>query len=255
MNDGKVPKRLLSLSKTRWLVWVPVSELILNQWHELKGFFALQRGDHMASELVKLMSDKCNQLYLLMLKSVLTRVDKVNLMFEHTDADVTKLYSDLRGLVFSIAGRILKPEALPQTSRPGVLRTDELTVLRSALQNTSNLLPLDRAEFGKSFKDLLSVAGLPERTVTSLRQSCGEFVFSLCNQLLDRLPTNLPSIEKMKFLQPKLVLAKKERPIFEQLPLEFAGMILMISELYFIIFHGMIFNHNYFFLVGGRSIC
>ena len=32
----------MSLSKTRWLVWLPVSEIILDQWYELRGFFRMK---------------------------------------------------------------------------------------------------------------------------------------------------------------------------------------------------------------------
>ena len=170
----------------------------------------------MASELARLMSNKCNQLYLLMMKSVLSRVEKVNFMFQHSEpkVDVTKLYSEFRGLVYSTAGRILRKEALPQTARPGVLRVDEVEQLRLALQNPANLQPLDRAEFGATFKSLIAVSELSDETKNSLRQTCGEFIFSLCLQLLDRLPTNLVSVEKMKFFQPKLALARTARPNF-----------------------------------------
>ncbi|KAJ1526580.1 hypothetical protein ONE63_008166 [Megalurothrips usitatus] len=41
-STGKNPKKLVSRSKTRWLVWVPCSDVIIDQWFELKGYFTLK---------------------------------------------------------------------------------------------------------------------------------------------------------------------------------------------------------------------
>ncbi|KAK3929677.1 Peptidase T [Frankliniella fusca] len=40
-HEGKSPKKLMSLSTTRWLAWLPVADLIIEQWYELRGFFAM----------------------------------------------------------------------------------------------------------------------------------------------------------------------------------------------------------------------
>ena len=42
IQGGKSPHRLISLSKTRWLVWAPSSDILLDQWYELRGFFAMK---------------------------------------------------------------------------------------------------------------------------------------------------------------------------------------------------------------------
>ncbi|XP_051170499.1 uncharacterized protein LOC127287550 [Leptopilina boulardi] len=38
-HDGKSPAKLQSLSKTRWLIWLPVSSVVLDQWDDLRDFF------------------------------------------------------------------------------------------------------------------------------------------------------------------------------------------------------------------------
>ena len=96
-------------------------------------------------------------------------------------------------------------------------------MLKKALGDSANHLPLDRLNFGDSFNRLLSVANLPEEEVKTLRQKCGEYIFCLCNQLIERLPANLDAISKLKFLSPRFVFAKMGRPTFQQLPVEFAG--------------------------------
>lgn len=228
LNDGKEPKKLMSLSQTRWLVWLPVSELVLEQWTELSGFFALQRADFAASELTRLMKDKSNHLYFLMMKSVLGPIQKLSASFEKSDADVTKLYSDLRSKVYSLAGRILNSTAIQETSRASTLRLDEIQMLKRALSTPANFLPADIAlrNYGDSFNQLLSVANLSEDVKRTLQQTCGEYIVSLLYQLIERLPTNLPAVQKLKNLAPHFVLATVNRPAFEQLPLEFKGLCL-----------------------------
>ncbi|XP_043471984.1 uncharacterized protein LOC122504801 [Leptopilina heterotoma] len=45
-TDGKTPGKLVSLSKTRWLVWLSACSQILYQWHELKKFFNMQASNN-----------------------------------------------------------------------------------------------------------------------------------------------------------------------------------------------------------------
>ena len=94
----------------------------------------------------------------------------MNLSFEKTEADVTKLYTDLRTLVFSLAGRIVKPSAISETARPGMLRCDEIEMLKDCHKNPSNLLPLDRANFGDSFSKLLPILNLSEEDLAAVRK-------------------------------------------------------------------------------------
>lgn len=42
MHNGKEPRKLVPLSKTRWLVWLPAADVIFDQWYELQGFFTMK---------------------------------------------------------------------------------------------------------------------------------------------------------------------------------------------------------------------
>ena len=49
-----------------------------------------------------LMKDVSNKLYLTFMNTMLKPIQRMNLAFEHTDADVTKLYTELRSVVFTL---------------------------------------------------------------------------------------------------------------------------------------------------------
>lgn len=96
---------------------------------------ASQPKDFKVITLANFYQDNSNLLYLTFLKTTLKEVNMLNLAFEHTNADITKLYSDLRNLVFNISKRVLKERAITETYRPGVLRVDEIKMLKNAFSN------------------------------------------------------------------------------------------------------------------------
>lgn len=85
--------------------WFPVASEILDQWTELRGFFRMKasENDYKALTLAKILEDPSNLLYVVFMKSILREVHVVNLVFEQTNADITKIYSDLRILFFSLS--------------------------------------------------------------------------------------------------------------------------------------------------------
>jgi len=115
--DNKAPKKISKLCETRWLIFMPVATVILEQWNPLKTYFSTQT-DFTAETVAKLLDDE-NKLYLTFVKSILQEVNTVNLAFEQTKADITLLYSDLRSMVFSLVGRVLKPSVIAEAGRPG----------------------------------------------------------------------------------------------------------------------------------------
>ncbi|KAK3929678.1 Nitrogen permease regulator 3 [Frankliniella fusca] len=163
-----------------------------------------------------------NLLYLTFLSNILRGVQKVNKAFDATEADVTKVYSDLRSQILSLAGRILKPHCMVETARPGMLRSEEARIIKAALLNPDNLLSTDRVSLGKRFARVAVSEKVPEQELNVVRHKCGAHIFTLVQLLLDKLPSNLDSVSKVRFLVPRLVLVKTERPTFSQLPTEFA---------------------------------
>ena len=188
-----------------------------------RSFFKKQAetGDLRAKHLSDLLEDDSNLLLMIFVRNVLHSVAPVNLAFESTEADVTKLFIDLRNLTFTLAGRILYTTALPQTERPGALRVDEVSALRDALLRPDNLLPVDRINLGDAFRTALQCMKIEQGKLLKVHKFCGSYLFRLCLQLVERLPPNLHVVSKIRYLAPPLVLARVGRPTFQQLPLEF----------------------------------
>jgi len=205
--------------------WLPVASGILEQWTELQGFFRMKasQNDYKASTLADILEDPSNLLYVIFLTSVLREVHLVNLGFEQTNADITKMYSDLRVLFVSLCARVLKSEAIVETSRPGVLRSVEIQMLQKALSDTSNLRPLDRVDFGDTFQKVLPNLHISSEKLKIVRERCADYILCLCNQLSNRLPSNIEVIEKIKNLAPHLALERSARPLFEHLPFDLIG--------------------------------
>jgi len=164
-----------------------------------------------------------NKLYLIFLRTTLSGVQKVSSAFEQTEADVTKLYTDLRSQVLVLAGRILKPQCMAEVARPGMLRVDEIHVLKTVLADPANLLPVDRVNLGETFRKQAQTDNVPIDVLNGIRLKCGEYIFTLTKLLLDKLPSNLDAVGKLKFFMPKIALARTARPTFGQLPTEMAG--------------------------------
>ena len=205
--------------------WLPVASGILDQWTELQGFFRMKasENDYKASTLAEIFEDPSNLLYMTFLRSILREVHSVSLAFEQTNADVTKVYSDLRSLFFSISARVLKSEAIAETSRPGVLRSVEIQMLQKLLSDACNLRPLERVNFGDAFQKVLRNLHISPEKLKIVQERCADYILCLCNQLSNRLPSNIEVIEKIKTLAPRLALERTARPLFEQLPLDLIG--------------------------------
>ena len=73
-NQGKEPAKLPQLSETRWLVWVPVSKQVIEQWTSLGGFFKSKEAKCYKAKLLAAEYNDTNLLYLTFLKSVLDQV-------------------------------------------------------------------------------------------------------------------------------------------------------------------------------------
>lgn len=227
MNECKEPPQLVKLCKTRWLVWYPAVKRILEQWTELKSLFSgmASSGDFTARQLNLMYQDQRNLLYLTFLKPVLHDVNEINLIFQATHADITKLYSDLRVLIFSLASRFLSQRAIKQSEYSGVLRKAEIDMLKEALSKRDSYLPYDRVDMGRNF-NLMTASphlAIPPDEILAIRERCTKFLIVLVQELLERMPNNISTVEKLRFLTPKAVMASVGRSNFEQLPLELVG--------------------------------
>ncbi|KAJ2954875.1 hypothetical protein O0L34_g3196 [Tuta absoluta] len=222
INADKTPPALVQLSETRWLAWSGAVTSTLEQWSELKLLFdmaATRERCYTARTLANMYSDPHNQLYLTFLKPVLREVTSINMAFQATNADFGKLYSDLRLMVLGLATKVIRPEVMKE-SRPGVIRHSELQYIQDALNNPDSLLPADRIDCGEAFKALSST--ITGADIGYVKNRCGEFLRSLLQELIKRLPDHIDRIEKIKCLSADRCLAKVGRPPFGDLPLYYA---------------------------------
>ncbi|CAG5102790.1 Protein of unknown function [Cotesia congregata] len=108
LSSGNKPPKLVQLSDTRWLAWTNEVSVVLKQWDALKGFFVQLEASPtnkciIARNLGQMYRDDSNLLYLIFLDTVLKEVTDLNIAFQKANADITKLYSELRRLLLSVA--------------------------------------------------------------------------------------------------------------------------------------------------------
>lgn len=236
MNAGKKPSKLVQLAPTRWLALAGAVTSNLKQWEELKHYFNVIKDSssdksYTAKSLAEMYNDDRNRLYLLFLNQILPEITAMNLAFQAADADLTKLYSDLRCLLLSLARRIFQPSFLrplvSDTSNATMLHQADIQAVQNALLKSkqaigNSLLPINCVDFGSSFaafaeKKTISDVHLHEVKVRSLN-----FIIVLCEQLVQRLPANLVVIDKLRYFAPKNCLSLSSVNIMDNLPWDLA---------------------------------
>lgn len=227
INDGKKPLKLTQLSATRWLAFYTAVNTNINQWLELKTHFNMVKSSeercYTARELAAMYNDDTNLLYLLFLCPILKEVTNVNVIFQATNANITKIYNDLRILLVSIARRLFKPvflrgQSLSETASLAMLHEADIAAVRRALEKAeapfeNSLLPQDSINFGEKFNDLVAKRTVSADKAKEVKQRCTSFLVRLVKELVDRLPLNVSVVEKMDVLSPNRCLSTSNRPI------------------------------------------
>lgn len=231
INNGKDNKKLVALSKTRWLVWGQAVNTVLDQFLELKTHFnamaqATTKDDkcHMARVLAPMYNDEANELYLLFLKPILLEINRVNLLFQSQSAEVTELFAELRMLLYGVAKAIIKPCHL-RVRNAKCLSAEDIRVIKTALGDSTARLPLHLVDFGDAFKSKLRSPSLKikDSDLAAVKDRCRNFLVTLCREMVQRLPENLHLIEAVENLSVGLCISHTQQPKFSDLPLELAG--------------------------------
>lgn len=174
-----------------------------------------------AENLANMHNDNRNLLMLTFLAPILKGLTSTNVMFQHSYADVTRVYSDLKTYVFSVAKRVVRPEALIQTGQ-GMLRLTELQALKAALARQDSLKPLDLVDYPDAFATLAlkmeNEGLLTKAQITEVKSYCANFLVKLSKELAERLPACIADIQHLRYLAPTQVLAGRGRPKFTTLP-------------------------------------
>lgn len=203
INDGIEPYKLVRACDTRWLSIETAVKRIAGQWIELKTHFGItsrKEKCHKAKILYNLYTD-ANMAYLIFLKPVLHEVQKLNKSFESNTADPTKLFSDLKTLLYTYCSQV-------------VLYSEEFDPLLSPLTPFLIPTPYFSYDFEEYIKLKLNEGSINDEMQKIIRKNCQLFVIELVNQLRQRLPDNMNSLEKINFFSVENSLKVTKRDIF-----------------------------------------
>ncbi|KAH0557460.1 hypothetical protein KQX54_006348 [Cotesia glomerata] len=235
--DGKKPPKLVQLSDTRWLAWTNAVTVVLKQWDSLKAFFTKLESspankDITARNLGQMYRDESNILYLLFLDTVLKEVTDLNIAFQKANADITKLYTDLRILLLSVARRIFKPiylKSIPsKTASTAMIHQADIAAVQRAISKANcdfdnSLLPLDSVDFGYKFSMYLTKSTISSENLQTVKVRSRSFMLKLCEELVKRFPDNISVLTNIRYFIPKLCMDQTSNVSVECLPWDLAA--------------------------------
>lgn len=209
----------------------------VKQWNELKEFFQLVAKSstdkcYIARTLAEMYADDSNLLYLLFLDGILKEITNINLAFQKTNADITKLYSDLRIFLLSIAKRIFKPNCLRplefSNTSPTMIHQIDIEAVKNALEKVgsdfgNSLLPLNSIDFGTKFLSFAAKKTISRNDLNVIMERILAFIIRLCKELIQRLPLNLAVIDKLRYFSPEKCLSQFSTISIKKLPWDLAG--------------------------------
>ncbi|XP_043469246.1 uncharacterized protein LOC122502951 [Leptopilina heterotoma] len=105
-------------------------------------------------------------------------------------------------------------------SEPCMIRLSEIDAMKQALSRQENLRPVEQVVYGENFRRTAEEVRLSPSALHSVKEFCAQFLLRLTQELLERLPSCLGSIEKMRCFAPSVALARRARPEFQNLPLD-----------------------------------
>lgn len=243
VNNGKQPLKLIQLSSTRWLAWSDAVSVNVRQWNELKEFFQIAAKSsvdkcYIARTLAEMYVDDANLLYFLFLDGILKEIANMNLAFQKTNADITKLYSDLRILLLSTAKRIFKPSFLRplefSNTSSNMLHQTDIEAVKRALEKAgsdfgNSLLPLDSIDFGTKFLSFAAKKTISQHALNTVMERIVAYIIRLCEELIKRLPLNLAAIDKLSYFSPKKCLSQFSTILIKNLPWDLAGIFIILN--------------------------
>ncbi|KAG0437064.1 hypothetical protein HPB47_017618 [Ixodes persulcatus] len=131
MNDGDELLKILQAWRTQRLSLEIAVSRIVDQWTESKTHFEMARRPEKcdaAEALYGMYENQINLEYLLVLRPILTDVQKVTMALEAKDVDQTKLLKDIITLLSSLVHKVVIP-------------TEQMDVLTSRLEDDLNPRP------------------------------------------------------------------------------------------------------------------
>ena len=131
---------------TRWLEWAAPVLSTTKQWVELGTHFKIvAQADksekcYLTCMLSDMYADESNLLYFLFLNDISSDLTDLNNSFQKSNADITKLYSEMRTIIMSLVRRFIQPVYLKDNGKTasdapdGMLRQNDIDIVHNALE-------------------------------------------------------------------------------------------------------------------------
>uniref|UniRef100_A0A6V7J4S0 Uncharacterized protein n=1 Tax=Bracon brevicornis TaxID=1563983 RepID=A0A6V7J4S0_9HYME len=141
--------------------------------------------------------DDTNLLNLTLLDDILKDVFYINLAFQKVNADIAKLYAELRTLTISLARRILNQRSLKllEMNPTTMIHVADLKVIEQALDKINDdfgnsLLSVNSLDFGSSFEKLTTELPISPDSLKAVKDRGVSFIVRLVKESTRRLPAN-----------------------------------------------------------------
>lgn len=171
--------------------------------------------------MARIYGDPTTHLYFQFLNSILSDVSTVNKLFQNTSADFYKLQESLWSLILATAGRIFKPEFVEEAKKK-----ESLTFIENQmLSNRLALKPVRQVDCGLAFttaaKQYLETRNPLDRIsmfqLDEVKGKCQEYLLVLCEELIQRMPSNMKLIQKSAKFSPLIMLSQVTKPQITEL--------------------------------------
>ncbi|KAK4320651.1 hypothetical protein Pmani_008484 [Petrolisthes manimaculis] len=153
------------------------------------------------SLLIDESTDIAGSKHLTFVLPIIQDFESVNASFQATDAEPSKVFSELKQLHTYFASRLYQ-------------NPSESTVT----------LPLDRVRFGAKFEFKLSKSQLSEQEKSNIKKRCHGFLLEAKSQLDKRLSQDMDILENLKYFQPKECLSQIRKP-FQRIAASFTHLV------------------------------
>ena len=198
-------KKILKLSKTRWLVLHKCVTRLLENLKVLQNFFLLAVVDdnsQSAETILAQLNDNTIKAYLLFLQYSLNYFNKFNALFQSRKILIHKLHSSSQKIISDIAQNFMFPETLKHIS---TLNVDD----------EKNIKHLPDICVGPECESFLQTQ--PLEFLLEIKLKCLDFYKTTVQEMLKRLPYNDILFQKLTFLDPKIALYHENRNDIEDL--------------------------------------
>jgi hypothetical protein len=218
INDGVKPLKIIAPARTRWLSFGECINRIMHQWIELQKHFEIAKTKekcHTAQLLCDMYRDNTNYVYFVFLQPILKELNETNVFFQSEKAEIVKIHDNLKSLIMSVCSRILSP-----LWRNFLTENNWNT---NMLENTlNNNLAFDQVDYGSNFECKLRELNIEVTEVVNIKTKCFNFLKRLAEELVQRLPTNVNSLQNLRYYSPNLCLSQI-RPKINKLLFNYTG--------------------------------